>query len=63
MELTSNVAQDGPLAGFRIVDLSRVLSGPAATTLLADQGEPRRVFRCSKYKAAIDVRQGLVPWP
>ncbi len=28
----------GPLTGFRIVDLSRVLSGPIATTLLADQG-------------------------
>ncbi len=29
---------EGPLSGFRIVDLSRVLSGPAATMLLADQG-------------------------
>ncbi len=29
---------DGPLSGFRIIDLSRVLSGPAATMLLADQG-------------------------
>ena len=38
MEPTSNVAQEGPLAGYRIVDLSRVLSGPAATMLLADQG-------------------------
>ena len=28
----------GPLNGFRIIDLSRVLSGPAATMLLADQG-------------------------
>jgi len=28
----------GPLAGFRILDLSRVLSGPASTMLLADQG-------------------------
>ena len=28
----------GPLAGFRIIDLSRVLSGPIATGLLADQG-------------------------
>ncbi len=28
----------GPLSGYRIVDLSCVLSGPAATMLLADQG-------------------------
>ncbi len=29
---------NGPLSGFRILDLSRVLSGPVATMLLADQG-------------------------
>ncbi|MGR8948544.1 MAG: CaiB/BaiF CoA transferase family protein [Gammaproteobacteria bacterium] len=29
---------NGPLSGFRVLDLSRVLSGPAATMLLADQG-------------------------
>ena len=28
----------GPLSGFKILDLSRVLSGPVATVLLADQG-------------------------
>ena len=28
----------GPLSGFRILDLSSVLSGPASTVLLADQG-------------------------
>jgi len=28
----------GPLEGFRILDMSRVLAGPAATVLLADQG-------------------------
>jgi crotonobetainyl-CoA:carnitine CoA-transferase CaiB-like acyl-CoA transferase len=28
----------GPLSGFRIVDLSTVLSGPVATAILADQG-------------------------
>ncbi len=29
---------NGPLSGYRILDLSRVLAGPAATVLLADQG-------------------------
>ncbi len=28
----------GPLTGFKILDMSRVLAGPAATVLLADQG-------------------------
>lgn len=28
----------GPLSGYRVIDLSSVLSGPAATVLLADQG-------------------------
>ena len=28
----------GPLSGFRVIDLSSVLLGPAATVLLADQG-------------------------
>ena len=28
----------GPLSGFKVIDMSRVLAGPAATVLLADQG-------------------------
>jgi len=28
----------GPLSGFQVLDMSRVLAGPAATVLLADQG-------------------------
>lgn len=31
-------ASAGPLSGFKIIDMSRVLSGPIATGLLADQG-------------------------
>ena len=29
---------EGPLSGYRIIDLSQVLAGPAATVVLADQG-------------------------
>ena len=35
---TSATQTQGPLSGYRIIDLSQVLSGPAATMLLADQG-------------------------
>jgi len=28
----------GPLSGYKVLDMSRVLAGPAATVLLADQG-------------------------
>lgn len=35
---SSDIDDQGPLSGIRIVDLSQVLSGPAATMLLADQG-------------------------
>ena len=38
MVVVNEATVEGPLNGFRIVDLSRVLSGPAATMLLADQG-------------------------
>ena len=29
---------NGPLSGFRIVDVTSMVSGPSATMLLADQG-------------------------
>ena len=34
----NNRSNDGPLSGFRILDLSSVVSGPMAAVVLADQG-------------------------
>ena len=36
--LKQNVDADGPLSGFRIIDLSQMVSGPMATQILGDQG-------------------------
>ena len=36
--MSSHSENDGALSGFRIVDVSQVISGPVATRILADQG-------------------------
>ena len=38
MSDTTTTAPMGPLHGFRILDLSSVVSGPMAAVVLADQG-------------------------
>jgi crotonobetainyl-CoA:carnitine CoA-transferase CaiB-like acyl-CoA transferase len=49
-----------PLAGIKVLDLSRVLAGPWATQLLADQGAT--VLKIERAGAGDDTRQWGPPW-
>ena len=50
----------GPLAGIKVLDLSRVLAGPWATQALADMGAT--VYKIERPKSGDDTRQWGPPW-
>ena len=50
----------GPLAGVKVLDLSRILAGPWATQCLADFGAD--VWKVEKPGAGDDTRQWGPPW-
>ena len=50
----------GPLAGIKVLDLSRILAGPWATQLLADFGAT--VWKIEKPGAGDDTRHWGPPW-
>jgi malyl-CoA/(S)-citramalyl-CoA lyase len=50
----------GPLAGVRVVDLSRILAGPSATQMLADMGA--EVLKVEQPKSGDDTRRYAPPF-
>jgi len=55
-----DVRRNGPLVGVRVIDLSSVISGPWATSFLADQGA--EVIKVEA-PGAPDMTRGLGPNP
>ncbi|MEO0501413.1 MAG: CaiB/BaiF CoA-transferase family protein [Pseudomonadota bacterium] len=56
----SDTAPAGPLAGVRVLDLSRVLAGPWTTQLLGDLGAT--VFKVERPGRGDDTREWGPPW-
>ena len=56
----SNPAITGPLAGIKVLDMSRILAGPTCTQLLGDYGAD--VIKVEKPGIGDDTRQWGPPW-
>ncbi|CAK0890971.1 unnamed protein product, partial [Prorocentrum cordatum] len=50
----------GPLAGLRVLDLSRILAGPSATMLMADMGAT--ITKVEALKTGDDTRRYAPPY-
>ncbi|HYY45230.1 MAG TPA: CoA transferase, partial [Actinomycetota bacterium] len=58
--MTASAANEGPLAGVLVVDLSRVLTGPYAAMMLGDLGA--RVIKVERPGAGDDTREWGPPF-
>ena len=56
----SNGAKAGPLAGLRVLDLTRILAGPTCTQLLGDMGAD--IIKVERPKAGDDTRKWGPPY-
>mmetsp|Transcript_29139 Transcript_29139/g.67060 ORF Transcript_29139/g.67060 Transcript_29139/m.67060 type:complete len:522 (-) Transcript_29139:71-1636(-) len=58
--LTTKHQPTGPLAGLKVLDLSRILAGPSATMLMGDMGAT--IIKVERPKAGDDTRRYAPPY-